>query len=142
MESQEDCFHLGVKALIHNNESKFLLLERNLCPKKTYWDMPGGRLKKGETLLDTLQREIEEEIGLKHINKITYSSMYFTNIRIPFLDNNVGLIVSVYKCNIFYSFIPRLSNEHINFGWFNLFETIELLQPQYPPELINNLNIL
>lgn len=50
MESQEDYFHLGVKALIHNNESKFLLLERNLCPKKTYWDMPRGRLKKDETL--------------------------------------------------------------------------------------------
>lgn len=68
--------------------------------------------------------------------------MYFTNIRIPFLDNNVGLIVSVYKCNIFYSFTPRLSNEHSNFGWFNLFETVELLQPQYPPELINNVNSL
>lgn len=140
MNFKEDCFHLGVKALICNNEHKFLLLEKKIIPKGTYWDMPGGRLQKGETLLETLQREIEEEIGLKHINKITYVNMHFTNIRVPFLDSNVGLIISVYKCNILDAFTPKLSNEHINFGWFNLFQTIELLKNQYPPELINNLN--
>lgn len=140
MESKEDCFHLGVKALLYKNESKFLLLERNGSSKETYWDMPGGRLKKGETLLDTLQRELEEEIGLKQINKSIYANMYLTNIRVPFLDSNVGLIISVYKCNILDSFTPRLSDEHINFGWFTLFETIELLKNQYPSELINNLN--
>jgi len=55
---QEDCFHLGVKVLLYDSEGRVLLLK-----KGPYWDLPGGRLQKGETLMETLQREVEEETG-------------------------------------------------------------------------------
>lgn len=44
--SSIDCFHIGVKALIVNQENHVLLLERNHPIKGIYWDLPGGRLHK------------------------------------------------------------------------------------------------
>lgn len=56
----EDIFHLGIKALLRNEEGRVLLLKVN--PKKLrgeqrdYWDLPGGRIQKGDSVLDTLRR--------------------------------------------------------------------------------------
>jgi 8-oxo-dGTP pyrophosphatase MutT (NUDIX family) len=139
MNSREDSFHLGVKALIRNREGKVLLLEKERRSKQTYWDLPGGRLQRGETALEALQREVEEEVGLKEINGAISLSMHLTNIRIPSRDADVGLIISVYTFDVFFEFTPELSDEHINFGWFDVFEAIGYLESQYPPELINDL---
>ena len=59
-----DAFHVGVKALIFNAEGEVLLLERDHPIKQIYWDLPGGRLHKGESFMDTLVREVKEETGL------------------------------------------------------------------------------
>ena len=53
MENCIDTFHVGVKALIFNPNGKLLLLERDHPLKQLYWDLPGGRLQKGESLIDT-----------------------------------------------------------------------------------------
>ena len=67
IKAKEDTFHLGVKALIRNPNKEILLLERKSKFHKNYWDLPGGRLQKGESLLQTLKREITEEKGLNDI---------------------------------------------------------------------------
>lgn len=137
----EDCFHLGVKALILNNEGKLLLLERDL-PSKKYWDIPGGRLQKGESLMDTLVREVKEETGLDHFNQVCPFTMLLTNIRIRTQDDEVGLIFSVFRCDISGPFDPVLSDEHTNFGWFTPLEAAQKLINQYPIEFIENLSRL
>lgn len=43
----EDHFHVGVKALIINPEGQMLLLLAKQ-PAKVFWDLPGGRMCKGE----------------------------------------------------------------------------------------------
>lgn len=68
MGRKEDCFHLGVKALIFNEKNKMLLLERHHPSKKMYWDIPGGRLLRGESLIETLIREVKEETGFECSN--------------------------------------------------------------------------
>ncbi|MDE2311728.1 MAG: NUDIX hydrolase [Patescibacteria group bacterium] len=60
---------VGVKILLKNSEGKFLLVRRN--PKKypevgPKWDLVGGRIYPGTPLLANLQREIQEEVGLKY----------------------------------------------------------------------------
>lgn len=63
---------VGVKALLKNPEGKFLLLHRSPIkyPEATgRWDLVGGRINPGTTLLENLEREIKEETGLKIIGK-------------------------------------------------------------------------
>ena len=61
-------FQIGVKALITNESGDVLLLKSNdknfRFAGKSYWDMPGGRIKyKG--IEETLKQEILEETGIK-----------------------------------------------------------------------------
>lgn len=60
---------VGVKILLRNSEGKFLLVRRN--PEKypevgAKWDLVGGRIKPGNSLIDNLRREIKEEMGLDY----------------------------------------------------------------------------
>ena len=55
IKAKEDTFNLGVKALIRNPDKEILLLERKSKFNKNYWDLPGVRLQKGESLLKSLQ---------------------------------------------------------------------------------------
>lgn len=50
-----------VGALVLNDTGKFLLVR---CPKFKKLVVPGGHVEWGETLLDALRREVEEEIGI------------------------------------------------------------------------------
>ena len=55
---------MGVGALIIK-DGKVLLVKRANEPNKGKWSIPGGVVKLGESLIDALKREIEEETGLK-----------------------------------------------------------------------------
>ena len=58
---------VGVKALLKNSEGKYLLIRRS---SEKYpevgakWDIVGGRIDPGTTLLENLKREIKEEVNL------------------------------------------------------------------------------
>lgn len=134
-----DSFHVGVKALIFNVEGQVLLLERDHPIKKIYWDLPGGRLQKGESLIDTLMREVQEETGLATFHQFDHFTTVLTDIRIPIRDDSVGLIFSIFRVNLSLPFQPILSSEHINFGWFTPFEAAQKLKTQYPAEFIESL---
>ncbi len=138
-QSQIDCFHLGVKALIVNTEGRVLLLQRNHPVKGMYWDLPGGRLQKGESQMDTLLREVREETGLHHSLDVHPFMTILTNIRISAKDSDFGLIFSVFIIHLSALFSPILSIEHINFEWCTSLEASERLKAQYPNELIEKI---
>lgn len=58
---------VGVKVVLKNSSGKYLLLRRNA---KKYpevgaiWDIVGGRIAPGQTLLENLKREVQEETRL------------------------------------------------------------------------------
>jgi len=58
---------VGVKVLLKNNEGRFLILKRS---EEKYgklsgcWDIVGGRIDPGTSLLENLEREVAEETGL------------------------------------------------------------------------------
>lgn len=133
----EDKFHLGIKGLITNKENKILLLKVNVEALKgyndaPYWDIPGGRINVSDTIENTLQREIEEETGIREIRDIKPINMVLSNIRIPLDNEDVGLILSVYACAIDDNANIKLSNEHTEYAWFTPQEASELLKVKYP----------
>lgn len=137
-----DSFHIGAKALIFNNENKVLLLERDHPIKKIYWDIPGGRVQKDESIRETLLRELREEIGLETSEAFHPFGMFLTDIRIPVQDGSVGLIFSIFKCHLSNKFSPILSKEHINFEWLDPLHASDRLKKQYSSEFIEKLNSL
>jgi len=53
-------FQISVKGLFANAKGKLLMMQED----NGRWDFPGGRIQKGENLIDCLKRECLEETGL------------------------------------------------------------------------------
>lgn len=133
-------FHVGVKAIIENDNSEILLLKVNTdkfedSNKMTYWDIPGGRIEVGETAIQTLKREVFEEIGTKQISSIKFLSATISNIEIPISRReSVGLLLMVYQLRIPDDTKIILSSEHTKYQWADLDLAKELLAHKYSAE--------
>lgn len=63
---------VGVKILLKNKEGQYLLLHRNDGKYENivgHWDIVGGRIDPGISLMENLQREVTEETKLKIIGE-------------------------------------------------------------------------
>ena len=97
---------------------RFLYLLRTDAKNPGNWGIPGGKIDKGETLLEGIIRECEEEIGhypsdakLVPIQKfINHSFTYHT-----------------FFCQVADEFIPTLNEEHCGYAWVG--------EDQYPKPL-------
>lgn len=126
---------VGVKILLKNSEGKFLLLKRSAekyPDVENPWDIPGGRIETGSTLLENLARELKEETGLELPKEITLIAAQDILkearhvVRLTYLGNNDP--------------DPILSDEHSEFGWFTLDELKQLEKlDRYVKELIPKL---
>jgi 8-oxo-dGTP diphosphatase len=63
----EKPFGLSVKALITDDEGRWLLLRRSMKSRffRGEWDLPGGKLDPGERFDEAVVREVAEETGLR-----------------------------------------------------------------------------
>lgn len=132
----EDTFHLGIKALITNSAGQILLLKVNQAnfekKRDPYYDLPGGRVNRGESIAATLRREVEEEAGITELSEIKEVGMVLANFRIPQQGGDVGLILGIYQCKVKADAKIVLSDEHTEYGWFNPAEAAELIKLKYP----------
>ena len=69
-------FHLGVYAIIQRGQS-ILLVKKSRGPYLGMWDLPGGRPVHGETIFQTLQREVREETGVQLVDAVLHSNHAF-----------------------------------------------------------------
>ncbi|MBN2103745.1 NUDIX domain-containing protein [bacterium] len=59
-----------VRAIICNQKNEILLLKRSHSTHDSgSWCLPGGKVEFGDTIEDTVEKEIEEETALKCISK-------------------------------------------------------------------------
>jgi ADP-ribose pyrophosphatase YjhB (NUDIX family) len=141
--AQEKLFQVGVKALITNDKDEILVLdsgEWHLKHQTQHWDIPGGRIQEGHTVSDTLQREVEEETGIKEIIDVEFFTAVVSNFKdIPVGDHKVGLMLMVYKVKVPQDSKVTLSHEHSGFEWVNREEAAKRLEYKYPPEFTEKL---
>ena len=93
--------------------------------KHTYWDFPKGRIEEGESEVDTLFRETEEETGLKDVKIIEgfrEKIKYFFNLKGILISKEVVFFFCKTKTKD-----VKISKEHIGFGWYEYKEAKEKL---------------
>lgn len=94
------------------NTKRFLFLQRTSKKTAGTWGLVGGKKEVlDSTLIDTLNREIQEEIGYATIEKIIPLEL-FTNVDLSFQYNTYILITDQ-------EFIPILNSEHSGYSWCN-----------------------
>ena len=140
----EDIFHLGVKALISNSAGQVLLLQVNPAQLKgkngAYWDLPGGRVQRGQTVEETLKREVAEETGIASLGNVKHLGTVLANIRIPIGENadrkeTVGLLLSVHTCAFLENTQDiQISDEHLDHQWYSPAQAADLLKTKYPQD--------
>lgn len=114
----EITLQVGVKALLKNQQGKYLLIRRSrekYSDVKGEWDIVGGRIEPGASLLENLDREIKEEIGLKIIGEPQLIAAQDI-LRVP----GRHVVRLTYVGSI--EGQPILNNESVEYGWFGLSE--------------------
>jgi ADP-ribose pyrophosphatase YjhB (NUDIX family) len=110
---------VGVKIFLKNKDGKYLLVKRNpekYKKVKGEWDIVGGRINPGDTLIDNLKREVMEETKL-HI--ISIPKLVFVQDIIPNEEKHVVRVSYVGET----SGEPILDiNENIEYKWLTLDE--------------------
>ena len=107
---------------------------------KVYWDIPGGRIEKSSTVLDTLKREIEEETGITQVTNAEFLTSVISNHEIPLGEaEKAGLVLMVYNVNTPEGSQIILSPEHTEYEWLNGKEAASRLSNKYPQEFTDKL---
>lgn len=114
--------YVSVKAIIINSKNQILILKTRINDSGWWWSIPGGRINKGENdLKQTLKRELKEEIGTDELeidaligNKITNKSE---------IGPRIALYFRVFAPE---NFIPKLSEEHVDFKWVDISKVSDL----------------
>lgn len=76
LEPKNTKFHLGIYVIIEKGDS-ILLVKKTRGPYQGMWDLPGGRPEHGESIFQTLQRELKEETGIKLIDTASHVNEAF-----------------------------------------------------------------
>jgi len=94
------------------NTQRYLYLMRNDPRHPGAWGLPGGRSEPGETLLETMHRECQEEMG--------QIPAYFKMIPLEkFTTADLGFEYHTFFCIVAAEFQPVLNCEHLGYAWIN-----------------------
>lgn len=112
-----------VGALIYaKSTNRYLFLLRNKSKHSGLWGIAGGKIEAGETVIQGLVREIQEEIQVDFTNKKFIPLETFT-------ADNHKFVYYTFLVGVDDEFIPKLNNEHRGYCWVELNDHPKPLHP-------------
>jgi len=113
----------GCGALIYaKSTNRYLFLLRNKSKHSGSWGIVGGKIDDGETVIQGLVREIQEEIGVNYANRKFIPLETFT-------ADNRKFVYYTFLISINEEFVPQLNDEHRGYCWVNLEDYPRPLHP-------------
>lgn len=114
---------ISIDLVVRNEQGEVLLGKRVNAPAKGYWFVPGGRVRKNETLDDAFVRLVREELGIE--SGITRADAKFLGVFEHFYDDCVfGDDVSTHYIVLGYEIqlvkipvLKTLTNQHSCYKW-------------------------
>lgn len=130
----------GAVVFRKNKKIKYLLLHYPSTAKapKEYWDFPKGHIEKGEDELITVQREVQEETGLKNLQFIDgFKELirYF----FKFQGKTIFKIVTFYLVKTKEKRV-KISLEHLGYKWLSYKEALSKLTFKNAKEILQKAN--
>ena len=113
----------GCGALIYaRSTNRYLFLLRNKSKHAGSWGIVGGKVDAGETVMQGLIREIQEEIG------VDYSNNKFIPLE-TFTADNRKFVYYTFLVSVDAEFVPTLNDEHRGYCWVELDDYPKPLHP-------------
>jgi 8-oxo-dGTP pyrophosphatase MutT (NUDIX family) len=113
----------GCGALIYaKSTNRYLFLLRNKSKHSGSWGIVGGKIDDGETVIQGLVREIQEEIGINYANRKFIPLETFT-------ADNRKFVYYTFLISVNEEFVPHLNDEHRGYCWVNLEDYPKPLHP-------------
>ncbi len=113
---------------------KYLLLKRSK-KKGGFWQAITGGLEEGETLKESLLRELREETSINNIKNIIDTGFSF-----QFKKDNLWLTEYVYAIEVPEQYNLILSEEHEEYRWVLFEEALKLLKWNTNKEAFKKVN--
>lgn len=124
-DSISDKFPVSVKSLIFD-DNRYLLLKN----ERDEWDIPGGKIENNHNVIETLVREVKEELNIKiDDHNILLAKKY--------LFRKQEIVVIVYNSKITNEDPIYISFENIDFNFFSFDELNQLKLTPWAKDSIN-----
>lgn len=101
---------------------RYLFLLRDSCKYSGTWGLAGGKIETGEQLLESLYRELNEELGVSVNNAKVIPIEKFTS-------ENAKFSYHTFLIPVTEEFTPILNEEHRGYCWVQLSDYPKPLHP-------------
>jgi len=139
-------FFVGIKALIKNSKNEILVLKsgpaelKSTKRKTPFWDLPGGKIRIGETdVKKTLVREVSEELGVSQ-NALKIGNLFDTSVSNFNIQHGkrISLVLVTFECKLKEGSF-RLTDEHERFSWVPIRRAATLLSVKFNKRFVEKL---
>lgn len=118
---------VSIDLILINEKNQVLLGYRNNAPAKGYWFVPGGSIRKPETLPEALQRITKAELGLDALpGPVVLIGVYDHIHDGSFFDPNVGTryVVMACRCAVPADLVITPDDQHESLRFFDTDEAL------------------
>ena len=122
---------VSIDLVVRDAEDRVLLGKRNNRPAQGYWFVPGGRIKKNESLDAAFRRLTREELGLG-IERSEASSLgvyeHFYADSVFGVSPDTHYVVVAHALNVTSNLLDLPRDQHSDYRWWQISELLDSKQ--------------